>query len=335
MTNRLRVLELFCGIGGGAVALGERAEIVAAVDINQIALSVYRNNLQGVPVHVRTIESLPARWYREQAADLWWLSPPCQPYTRRGRQLDLRDQRAQALLAVIERIAQVRPRYVALENVAAFCGSQSHQRLRAMFDACGYRVREQILCPTELGVPNRRRRFYLVASAKESLGDREDGCLSDVPGSGAWRFPVRQILDAEPLEDLWMPHDFQDRFRGAVHVVNAEDPQAETHCFTSSYGGSVVHSGSYLAAPRGDADGWRTGARVSERLAHVNGVRRFSPREILRLLCFPANYRLPGDLTLRKAWQLVGNSLAVAVVRHVLSAIPELRAADTFDPRRS
>ena len=101
-----------------------------------------------------------------------------------------------------------------------------------------------------------------------------------------------------------MPADFREQYRGAVHVVDAEDPQAETHCFTSSYGGSVVRSGSYLATPR--------------------GVRRFSPTEILRLLCFPADYRLPDDLTLRKAWQLVGNSLSVAAVRHVLSAIPEL-----------
>jgi site-specific DNA-cytosine methylase len=304
MPNRLRVLELFCGIGGCAAALGDRAQVVAAVDINQVALSVHRRNFSSPPVHVRTIESLPAGWYRDQAADLWWLSPPCQPYTSRGRQLDLRDDRAQALLAVIERIAELRPAYVALENVEGFCGSQSHQRLRVMLDACGYRVNEQVLCPTQLGVPNRRPRFYLVAAKNGTLGDRSDRSRFEVSGAGTWCFTVRQILDAEPAEPLWMPADFQEQYRGAVHVVDAEDPESETHCFTSSYGGSLVRSGSYLATAR--------------------GVRRFSPTEILRLLCFPADYRLPDDLTLRKAWQLVGNSLSVAAVRHVLSAIPEL-----------
>ena len=277
---------------------------MAAVDINQVALSVYRRNFSSPPVHVRTIESLPAGWYRDQAADLWWLSPPCQPYTSRGRQLDLRDDRAQGLLAVIERIAELRPGYVALENVEGFCGSQSHQRLHVMLDACGYRVHEQVLCPTQLGVPNRRPRFYLVAAKNGTLRDRSDRSRLEVSGSKTWCFTVRQILDAEPAEPLWMPADFQERYRGAVHVVDAEDPESETHCFTSSYGGSLVRSGSYLATPR--------------------GVRRFSPTEILRLLCFPADYHLPDDLTLRKAWQLVGNSLSVAAVRHVLSAIPEL-----------
>ena len=75
MLNRLRVLELFCGIGGCAAALGERAEIVAAVDINQVALSVYRQNYRH-PVQVCEIESLPADLCRAWAADLWWLSPP-------------------------------------------------------------------------------------------------------------------------------------------------------------------------------------------------------------------------------------------------------------------
>lgn len=304
MPHRLRVLELFCGIGGCAAAVGDRVHIVAAVDINSIALAVHRLNFPSPPLHVRTIESLPAAWYRDREADLWWLSPPCQPYTSRGRRRDLHDDRAQGLLAVIDRIAELRPRYVGLENVAGFQGSQSHQRLRATLDAGGYQVRERILCPTQLGIPNRRPRFYLVASSAGSLVDQAGPSQSEIPRLAARRFRVRQILDAAPADILWMPDDFRARFRGAVHVVDADDPLAETHCFTSSYGNSVVRSGSYLATPR--------------------GVRRFSPTEILRLLYFPASYRLPDDLTVRKAWQLVGNSLSVAAVRHVLAAIPEL-----------
>jgi DNA (cytosine-5)-methyltransferase 1/tRNA (cytosine38-C5)-methyltransferase len=121
-------------------------------------------------------------------------------------------------------------------------------------------------------------------------------------------------LDAEPAAALWLPDGLLDRYRTAVHVVDPDDARSETHCFTSSYGLSVVRSGSYLATPR--------------------GVRRFSPAEILRLLGFPAEFRLPPSLTLRKAWELVGNSLAVAAVHHVLAAIPEL-ADGEFDHRLS
>lgn len=321
MSDRLRVLELFCGIGGCAAALGERADIVTAVDINQVALSVYRHNFRH-PVQVRTIESLPAGVCREYEADLWWMSPPCQPYTVRGQRLDVRDPRAESLLTVIERIAQIQPRYVALENVPGFLGSRAHQRLRATLDAHGYDVQEQILCPTQLGVPNRRRRFYLVAGRSGSLceltsgdwhaagdapsGRRSEARTSDEPRR-PWQFTVRQILDAEPAEPLWAPDGLLDRYRTAIHVLDPEDACAESHCFAASYGRSIVHSGSYLATPR--------------------GVRRFSPQEILRLLCFPPGFCLPGSLTLRKAWEVAGNSLSVAAVRHVLAAIPELAPA--------
>ena len=88
-----------------------------------------------------------------------------------------------------------------------------------------------------------------------------------------------------------------------------------TCCFTSAYGRSHVRSGSYLQQD--------------------TGVRRFSPTEILRLLGFPASYRLPPDLSLSKAWRLVGNSLAIAPVRAMLSTIPELAAIEPTACRHS
>ena len=160
--SSLRVLELFCGIGGCAAALGQRAQVVAAVDINRTALGVYAHDFPHTTV-TRTIESIPCSDYRSWEADLWWLSPPCQPYTRRGHQRDLADPRAAGLLSVIDRIGQLLPPYVALENVPPFPASQACVRLRQTLARCGYRQQDLVLCPTELGIPNRRRRYYLVA----------------------------------------------------------------------------------------------------------------------------------------------------------------------------
>jgi site-specific DNA-cytosine methylase len=309
MPNRspLRILELFCGIGGCAAAVGERADVVAAVDINRVALSVYSRNFKH-PVVVRTIETLAAQTFEDWDADLWWLSPPCQPYTVRGRQLDVHDVRAASLLAVLDRIAELRPVYVALENVAGFQGSRAHHRLRETLQSAGYEMREGIVCPTELGVPNRRPRFYLVASRRSLAGP---ALLPDRPrrtetgkNGERWLFRIGEILDASPQTELWLPPQFADKYRGAIHLVDPADPAAESHCFTSAYGDSYVRSGSYLATPY--------------------GVRRFSPSEILRLLGYPGTYTLPPEMSLRSAWRVVGNSLSLATVRYVLSAIPEL-----------
>ncbi len=303
MENRpFRVLEWYCGIGGCAAALPPQAEVAAAVDIDRQALSVYRLNFRH-PTWTRTIESLPDEAVAEWEADLWWLSPPCQPYTRRGRQRDDEDPRAASMLRMIARIERTRPRHLALENVPQFQDSRTCRRLRRVLERSGYQVVAGTLCPTELGVPNRRRRFYLVAS---------QGPLQPWPVRMDRRRVLQEILDPAPDESLWVSPRLEAAYRGALDVVDPADRSACSACFTSAYGRSPIRSGSYVRTPA--------------------GLRRFAPAEILRLLGFPASFRLPRELSRRRAWSLVGNSLSVPAVRTVLRAIPEFCRVDVRNP---
>jgi site-specific DNA-cytosine methylase len=311
---RLRVLELYAGIGGVAAALDGAASIVGAVDINQPALAVYRRNFVH-PALTRTIEGLSADELAGFRADLWWLSPPCQPFTRRGLGRDEDDPRAASLLALLDRIEELGaegPRYLALENVPGFQGSRCHARLAATLVRSGYRWREGCLCPTELGVPNRRRRYYLVASREDEVADwSPEASESDRRGT------LRPYLDAAPDLDfdpaLAVDPDLVRRYRHALDVVRADEPGAVTACFTAAYGRSPVRSGSYLALDGGPGSS-----------ADEPRLRRFSPAEVLRLLGFPGTVRLPPDLPPEKTWPLAGNSLSVPAARRVLSVIPEL-----------
>jgi DNA (cytosine-5)-methyltransferase 1/tRNA (cytosine38-C5)-methyltransferase len=297
MRSPLRVLELFCGIGGCAAAVGQRAHVVAAVDIDRTALDIYARNFPHETV-ARTIESIPCADYRAWEADLWWLSPPCQPYTRRGQQRDLADPRAAGLLAVIDRIPQLLPSCIALENVPPFQASQAYRHLRETLHQCHYQVHDVLLCPTELGIPNRRHRFYLVAS-RCALRPVATPCRPAVP--------LADFLDERPDPALELSAAIAQRYASAIDLVDAGDLHACSSCFTSAYGRSHIRSGSYLLTP--------------------TGLRRFSPREILRLLGFPDSFHLPDNLPMRQAWRHVGNSLSVVAVRHVLSVIPALAGA--------
>lgn len=162
MAERLRVLELFAGIGGCAAAICDRAEVVTAVDSDKDALAVYRHNFSN-PTCDEPIESLPTEWFRACAADVWWMSPPTLPYSHAGVTRELDDARAKSLLHVIEQIGIVKPRYIALECVPNFEKSLARQRLLQTLADAGYQWQETQICPTSLGVPNRRRRYYLVA----------------------------------------------------------------------------------------------------------------------------------------------------------------------------
>jgi site-specific DNA-cytosine methylase len=290
----LRVLELYCGIGGCTAALDPTASIVAAVDVNRTALTCYRHNF-GHPTTTATIESLSSATLESWQADLWWMSPPCQPFTTRGLQRDTEDPRSRSFLALIERLLECPPTYLGIENVPGFRGSRTHTRLLETLAAGAFEVQERLFCPTTLGIPNRRLRFYLVAGRR---------ALQDLPPKPRQQRPLTDFLDPRPSPELSVDAALVRKYRHALNVVDLEEPRAVATCFTSAYGHSPVRSGSYLRTP--------------------TGLRRFSPNEILRLLGFPETYSLPPDLPLQAAWHLVGNSLSVPAARHVLSAIPEL-----------
>jgi DNA (cytosine-5)-methyltransferase 1/tRNA (cytosine38-C5)-methyltransferase len=280
-------VEIFCGIGGLAYATREWASIYAAIDINRNALEIYRLNFPH-PVICKTIESLSPVDTEDWADKSWWMSPPCQPYTRRGQQRDMDDPRSQAFLNVLELIKVHRPPAIALENVPEFAGSQGHRRLVGLLKQLGYFSSEVVLCPTQFGFCNRRRRFYLIA-AKTPLRNWQPVMRAEREPFQLESQPVDPQLDVAPL--------IRSNFANSLDLV-AHGQTTPTACFTSAYGRSHVRSGSYLLTQK--------------------GLRRFSPREILWQLGFGNDYLLP-DWPCAKLWPLVGNSLSIPAVRYVIS----------------
>lgn len=225
-------------------------------------------------------------------AEVWWMSPPCQPFTVRGARRDLDDPRSAPFRRVLELVAAIRPRAVALENVPTFEGSRAHEALREVLDRAGYMVAERHLCPGQLGVPNKRPRFYLVASLDDLRPWRP---VARVP------CPLAEYLDPEPDASLYVPDALLDRFGDALAITDLDHPEPQIHCLTSAYGRSPVHAGSYVRDAR--------------------GVRWLSPEEILRLLGFPPTVVFPADLPRSRRYKLAGNSLSVPAVREVLGAL--------------
>ena len=298
--QKLRCVEFFCGIGGLAACLPNDADVVA-IDINHTALAVYQTNFRH-QVICKTIESLTADEVANWDAELWWMSPPCQPYTPRGKQQDLDDSRSSAFVRVVELIDSIRPRLIALENVAEFENSQGHELIGNVLARRGYQFQYIVLCPTELGSLNRRKRFYLIASLGSLNIPEFDQCQ------------MEGLLESDPKrEQLNAPDDWLGKYSDAMHIVEANQfvkCKQTTRCFTSAYGRSPVRCGSYLRSN--------------------DAVRLFSPYEILWQLGFDKDFLLP-DISYKQLWPLVGNSLALPVVRYVLKYLDISYDLGTFE----
>ncbi|MFH2002424.1 MAG: DNA cytosine methyltransferase [Planctomycetota bacterium] len=288
----MKALEMFAGLGGFAFAAGHAMEKIVALDVSAHLVSLYAQNHSHHAVQAN-IESLDPDALRSFDADFWWMSPPCQPYTVRGNQRDLEDPRALSFKRLLAALPVVRPACLGLENVAGFQESQAREALLRILAKENYTVMERILCPTELGIPNRRPRYYLAAVREGGLREFR---LQPVGRD------LLSYLDPDPDETLIVPPRIVEKYGRAFDIVRPGDPEAVATCFTSAYGRSWSLSGSYLEDPNGR-------------------LRLFSPKEVLRLLHFPDSFSFPSHVTRRQQWKYAGNSLNVAAVREVLHVL--------------
>lgn len=127
-TAPLTGIEFFSGVGGYSLAINQkllRIEIMKAFDINTNANKVFSLNHVKEP-KVTGIDRLNEI---ETRADVWLMSPPCQPFTSGGSRKDDKDPRSEGLLNLIKLLPVTLPKVVFLENVYNFEISNSRKLL--------------------------------------------------------------------------------------------------------------------------------------------------------------------------------------------------------------
>ncbi|CAK9090473.1 unnamed protein product [Durusdinium trenchii] len=346
------VYEFFSGLGGlrlgytsaerSLPARARNATRFRAYEIDQVCCQVYEDlygarALRGVQ-HMEpwmraskedelwccSIDRLPDAAF--EGADLWLMSPPCQPFTRTGRRRDVWDPRCKALLRLLDALPRLeqKPKGLLLENVPEFQHSVAHARLTSTLHQCGYATREALLTPLDFGFPNSRQRFYLLA-ARAARTDHASLSLSSTEVVK----PVGQFLEDAQLDSLQVPsHLLKEAFDGGLSLDLATRTSLATKTFTAGYGktsyGAVGLSRAgpllYDAAPLPPERRLVAEKRFTMSLPADmwSQVRYFAPKEVANLMGFPRTWSLPGDLPCRTQWRLLGNSVNVSLVEEVI-----------------
>ncbi|ORY96934.1 S-adenosyl-L-methionine-dependent methyltransferase [Syncephalastrum racemosum] len=291
----IRCLEFFSGIGGLHYALpiaGIHAEVVCAFDVNEVANTVYTHNF-GHPPSNKTIERLTAKDLDKYQAEAWLLSPPCQPYTQGGRQMDLDDPRAKPLKHLIDLLPKLSkpPSRLFLENVKNFETSQSRELLITRLEEMGYAIRECLLSPTQFGIPNHRLRYYLMATKMDAPTHyhREVYTEWPFPGLASWDPPVLPELSSfleEDIneEDYLVPAKYIEKRKNFRFDI-VKPTHTSTSCVTKAYGSHHLNTSGSLVQTRHlevtDYD-WSNPQSLLEL-----GLRFLTPTEVARLHAFP------------------------------------------------
>jgi len=177
----VRTVDLFSGCGAlslGAAeacrALGRRFEPVLAVDIEPWAVQTYGRNFPGgQAVQDSVLSFLDPDGPRAEAlrahagrVDLLIGGPPCQGHSDLNNHTR-RDDPKNELYNSMARFARVlEPRWVLIENVPGAQHDRSGvvQRTWEELGAMGYQLAGGVLEGVQIGVPQRRRRYFMLAS---------------------------------------------------------------------------------------------------------------------------------------------------------------------------
>lgn len=303
----MRFIDLFCGIGGfrfAAKAVAERRgvslECVLSSDIDPDAQRAYEANFGERPQG--DIRAVDARDVPDH--DLLFAGFPCQPFSIIGGMAGFADDRG-TLFFEIKRILEAkRPRAFVLENVKQLRGHDQGRTLKHIMkvlrDDLGYHADWEVLNALDFGLPQKRERIVIV-------GFREPARFA-WPAGGTPMTPLKEILETDVSPFYYA----SDRIKEAR--LRWHSPDEEPTIWHENKSGNISKL-PYSCALR---------AGASYNYLLVNGERRLTEREMLRLQGFPEGFTIAcGYSATRKQ---AGNSVPVpmiaAVLDRVLDALP-------------
>ena len=309
--EKLKFIDLFCGIGGFRVAFEEaceendiQPECVFSSDIDKYAQESYEANFGEKPFGDITKineNDIPDH-------DILFGGFPCQPFSIIGQMKGLNDTRGTLFFDIARIIEVKRPKAFILENVKQLVGHDQGKTLKVIVQSLkdlGYHVQYSVLNALDYGLPQKRERVVIV-------GHREP-IMFTFPNPEKPYKSLNEILETK-VDKKYFASEFIKEKRKEKHQ--------------SSYYPSIWHenkSGNICSYPYSCA--LRSGA--SHNYLLVNGERRLTPREMFRLQGFPDWYKIV--VSDAQAKKQAGNAVPVNMIKAVVQKLLPY-VATTLEP---
>ncbi len=337
--NPLSIVSLFCGCGGMTLGVWEATrihkrnlEIRLAVDASNDALEVYKTNFNlnnstviGDDVcnlfpgefgeKVKQVE----RKLKKQVSkiDLIIAGPPCQGHSDLNNRSRRNDPRNNLFLKVVRATELFKPNAVLIENVPTIVHDKSRvvEKASEQLIKLGYSLSSTLLNGTNVGLPQRRKRFFLSATKKMQFDF--DKCLKI---NSEVKVTLKDFifdLKNEPLKKIgifFTPSDMTQTNKDRVDYLFNHDMydlpnelrpschRDKPHSYVSMYGrlhwdepAQTITSG--------------FGSMGQGRYVHPASKRTITPHEAARIQGFPDFYQF-NSVSKRTALQkMIGNAV--------------------------
>lgn len=291
----MRVVDLFSGCGGlslGFISAG--MNVVAAYDNWDAAIKVYANNFNH-PINTVDLsnEELAADHISQYHPQMIIGGPPCQDFSSAG----LRNEdngRGNLTLSYAKIISIIRPEWFVMENVSTITRTNKLIGAKEIFKAAGYGLTQMVLNAALCGVPQKRKRFFLIGK----LG-AEDDFIKDylINRLASKEMTVKDYFGDKIDVEYYYRHPRSYARRG-IFSVNEPSPTIRGVNRPIPNGYSIHHN---------------------DPIKSLEGVRPLTTKERSMIQTFPESFNFIGSKS--EIEQMIGNAVPVNLGRYVASAI--------------
>jgi len=310
-----RVFDLFCGGGGSSLGARSAGAIIAGgAEIGPYACQAFSKNFPEATMYNGDLRELdPTLVLRDIGPiDLLLASPECTNHTCAKGSAPRSEESRDTALQVIRFAETLTPGWIILENVVHMRPWKRYQELCTRLRGLGYSVDEFVLDASKFGVPQRRRRLFVVAS-------REAVLPKNIPETKHAR-TARSILDPS---GSWPTSLLFSANRAIGTIERAERAFAQ-----------IGRNSPFLLVYYGTdgSGGWQSldvplrTVTTLDRFALVepgsegHTIRMLQPTELRRAMGFPAGYLFPQG-TRREKIMLLGNAVCPPVMRSIVRCL--------------
>ena len=326
--EKYKYIDLFAGAGGMSLGFDKAGfENVLAVEYDECFAETYKFNFPDHNLKVEDIKNISNDEIKKiignNKIDVIIGGPPCQGFSIAGRigRNFIDDERNQLFKEFVRFVNVIKPKIFVMENVAAL---KTHNKGKTImeivneFDNAGYTVKYDVLNAVNYGVPQQRRRIFIIGTLNENnkfefpkktnkyitikealkgLPELKSGETSNIPNHNAMHHSKQMLEKMSYVKDGGDRNDIPEELRpksGDIRKYIRYNSKEPSICIT------------------GDM----------RKVFHFNQNRALTGRELARIQTFPDNFIFKGNTG--KVQQQIGNAVPPKLAFQIANSVKEV-----------
>lgn len=290
----MKVIDLFSGCGGMSLGFQEAGyNILSAFDNWNKAIEIYKSNFKHPIINLDLEKSDIENILAFGMPDVIIGGPPCQDFSSAGKR-DENGGRANLTIKFAEIVTKALPFAFVMENVPNIVKSQTLPIALEMLKEAGYGLTEIVLNAYYCGVPQDRKRYFLIGIKNEKNDFLRNDLISNL---GKIPLTIREYFKDTLDTDFYYRHP-RSYLRRGIFSIDEPSPtiRGVNRPIPKTYN---IHS--------------------NDACEDISKVRALTLKERSQIQTFPEDFIFEGNKT--DLEQIIGNAVPVNLAKYVATIL--------------